>query len=742
MSEEKYLPNIYSKALADLIAFTKTEGLRIDLEEEGRKACAKFQDRFSPESLRNFSDEEILKNLFQFDGAETQSLIYTLEFDPIVKKCFGAITGWAAYKFGLYYRKADKRWLSGSVTRPEELSKREAIGKAKEIIDMLVRGCKTIKNHRLDNISDYEKLDGDLRSNCGKAYELTWVKKYFQMIFPDKLVCWYTMEQLRHLLYGFGIKPNLTYYGMVGQVVLLRQQSGLSPARFFEVCNKRFGPVKRFYRLSQSDENGDYGDEWLRKNIVAVGWNRLGDLNDYFGRGQEKKSLFNCLEKYYYENDKGSCLRKSNEIGYFYYATEFDAFVVVRGQKLIGIADKLGPNYFSEDEPLSHCRKVNWCYKASPDEQLPVVEKPRTSCVLIESDENLMYLYKRYYHNNDGKDAAAGENNYVSEFERNRIIYGAPGTGKSYMVNREKDELLKYGGTYERVTFHHDYGYSDFVGTYKAVPSKDIDGREITTYKYVPGPFMRVLAAALKNQKEKLVKPHLLIIEEINRARVASVFGEIFQLLDRDENDESEFPICISEDMKLYLAHELGCMPEDCSEIKIPGNMFIWATMNTAEQGVFPLDTAFKRRWNFKYIGIDRNDEFLNGKKVIIGKGSNARNVEWNSLRKAINDRMAVLKINEDKMIGPYFFNNKLFDAAGNIINNRFILAFVNKLLMYLYDDAAKLVREKLFADDIDTTRFSNICNAFEEKGIFAFHSSIVDQVLSLETLDNLDGRD
>ena len=131
-----------------------------------------------------------------------------------------------------------------------------------------------------------------------------------------------------------------------------------------------------------------------------------------------------------------------------------------------------------------------------------------------------------------------------------------------------------------------------------------------------------------------------------------------------------------------------------------------------------------------------------NCKKVIIGKGSNARNVEWNSLRKAINDRMAVLKINEDKMIGPYFFNNKLFDAAGNIINNRFILAFVNKLLMYLYDDAAKLVREKLFADDVDATRFSNICDAFEEKGIFAFHSSIVDQVLSLETLDNLDGRD
>ena len=102
---------------------------------------------------------------------------------------------------------------------------------------------------------------------------------------------------------------------------------------------------------------------------------------------------------------------------------------------------------------------------------------------------------------------------------------------------------------------------------------------------------------------------------------VAAVFGDVFQLLDRGDDEVSEYPIQASEDIKRYLAGELGGNPDDYSEIRIPDNMFIWATMNSADQGVFPMDTAFKRRWDFTYLGIDDSEAGIVGKKVILGQG-------------------------------------------------------------------------------------------------------------------------
>ena len=138
------------------------------------------------------------------------------------------------------------------------------------------------------------------------------------------------------------------------------------------------------------------------------------------------------------------------------------------------------------------------------------------------------------------------------------------------------------------MTFHPDYSYANFVGTYKPVPCKDSDGKDAITYSYVPGPFMRTYVKALQNSRTDAPKPFLLVIEEINRANVAAVFGDVFQLLDRGDDEVSEYPIQASEDIKKYLAGELGGNPDDYAEIRIPDNMFIWATMNSADQGRIP----------------------------------------------------------------------------------------------------------------------------------------------------------
>lgn len=280
---------------------------------------------------------------------------------------------------------------------------------------------------------------------------------------------------------------------------------------------------------------------------------------------------------------------------------------------------------------------------------------------------------------------------------------------------------------YERITFHPDYSYANFVGTYKPVPYLKEDGTEGITYKYVPGPFMRIFVEAIKNSRTDKIKPYLLIIEEINRANVAAVFGDIFQLLDRDDNNKSEYPIEASEDIKKYLVEQLGGTEEDYKKIFIPDNMFIWATMNSADQGVFPVDTAFKRRWNFEYLGIDEKETDISEKYVILGEGNFKRKIEWNKLRKSINNKLSELKVNEDKLLGPFFLSKKIIQTnENNIINNKiFVDAFKGKVLMYLFEDAAKQRRKSLFSIDDDKMRYSTICNKFDERGVYIFDTDI-----------------
>ena len=337
-----------------------------------------------------------------------------------------------------------------------------------------------------------------------------------------------------------------------------------------------------------------------------------------------------------------------------------------------------------------------------------------------------------------------------SEFPRNRILFGAPGTGKSYTIKKDSIKLLgsENSPDYERVTFHSDYSYANFVGTYKPVPTIDENGNDSITYKYVPGPFVRVLVKALRNaiavkEGREKTKPYLLIIEEINRAHIAAVFGDVFQLLDRDDHGVSEYDIQVSEDMRDYLADALKCDPSSCERIRIPDNMFIWASMNSADQGVFPMDTAFKRRWSFKYIGVDDEEldsdgnEYQNDTFTIAGE-----EIEWNVLRRAINAKLSSdkIKLHEDKLMGPFFL--KIRDKEGESIftdstkNEEFIQLFCDKVLMYLFEDAAKTKRKDLFEGlkEIDRiNRYSYVCEQFRDIGIGIFGGDFIKSYYEVE---------
>ena len=318
-----------------------------------------------------------------------------------------------------------------------------------------------------------------------------------------------------------------------------------------------------------------------------------------------------------------------------------------------------------------------------------------------------------------------GTEQVYSDKPLNRILFGAPGTGKSHKLGEDMVELLENAEKdYERVTFHPDYAFSQFVGTYKPVPVINVEGKEEISYQYVPGPFIRIYVEALKSAQTDNPKPYLLLIEEINRAKVATVFGDIFQLLDRKDG-VSEYPIRTSEDLRQYLAKELNVSEAQVATLTLPDNLYIWATMNSADQGVFPMDTAFKRRWDFEYLELDGGEDEIAGYQFTVA----GQTYEWNALRKALNEVLSEdFNVNEDKLMGPFFIKldaYKVEDSFEKMLDDKFLDVFKNKVLMYLFDDAAKQKREDFFQGVENSNRYSVICKEFEQNGLQIFDHKV-----------------
>lgn len=317
------------------------------------------------------------------------------------------------------------------------------------------------------------------------------------------------------------------------------------------------------------------------------------------------------------------------------------------------------------------------------------------------------------------------------------IFSGAPGTGKSYTLNKWANVYFKDGNNsyYERVTFHPNMTYGQFVGVFKPFPSGDSNSP--ITYKFVPGVLLKQLEKAYKNPEKK----YLILIEEINRANVASVFGDVFQLLDRKDG-VSEYPISIPEDILLRFYDKkdgiLGKNTNISEEIQeklnneglfFPTNLYIWASMNGADQGVMPMDTAFKRRWEFEKFDVNDlgevDAEFFDDKFIKYNHGE----VSWNELRKALNSRMLELKIPEDKLMGPYFLSRETLEDTDKLTKS-----FESKVLMYLFDDAAKMKRKDFFNLEYKDMYYSALVNSFRELGINVFNEISVNDVDAQES--------
>lgn len=283
----------------------------------------------------------------------------------------------------------------------------------------------------------------------------------------------------------------------------------------------------------------------------------------------------------------------------------------------------------------------------------------------------------------------------------NKIYYGIPGCGKSYYIeNTVLDGVDKKNNVF-RTTFYLDYSNSDFIGQIYPV----VDDDDKVKYEPIPGPFTKALERALTNKGEMIY----LVIEEINRGNAAAIFGDTFQLLDRlKENKngrvigDSEYPIsnAFIED---YLRKQgVEFTP---GNIYIPHNLTLLATMNTSDQNVFPLDTAFKRRWNREKVTSDWGDE-NKIKKLYIPYSS----VTWETFVKTINKEMIDKSakedapISEDKQMGAYFADESMLTKDPNEKDGDKIDSFANNVLDYLFNDVTKFNHKILFEEQILTT--------------------------------------
>jgi len=257
---------------------------------------------------------------------------------------------------------------------------------------------------------------------------------------------------------------------------------------------------------------------------------------------------------------------------------------------------------------------------------------------------------------------------FKSDSSLQQIYFGTPGSGKSWTIKQkyEQDETKVF-----RTTFHPDTDYASFVGCYK--PVKDEDDDKKIVYEFVPQAFTDAYVAAWND----LEHPYYLIIEEINRGNCAQIFGDLFQLLDRDKNGFSEYPIKADHDLKDYLVEHL---PENNEGIKdgklcLPPNLSIIASMNTSDQSLFPMDSAFKRRWSWEYVPIDYENAESSKFEITIGDES----YNWHDFLKAVNEKIKNVTSSEDKQMGNFFIKSSIDEKE-----------FCDKVMFYLWSEIGK----------------------------------------------------
>lgn len=675
----------YDKAAERIKDHILTSGLSYPATDEELQALyEEFQDRFSPEKLKEISDDQLLRTLFYTTEGTNDSLCYWLEFNPKIREHFGSIAGGSSFKFGLFQKKDTGVWVTGGPRNPEELTETGALALGKQIRDMIVRGADIIRAAgELQSASDYEKLDVDLNAAIGKYAFFAWIHKYYHMIFPGLFCTWHASDLQRHMLYGFGIKPSQKYYGRSGQLAIIARKAALRAPAFANAAYDLFGDIRQFIRIGTSSDNIKYAEDWQSRSIVAIGWNGLGSLTEYEQDNSLNQSAVQAaLMEHYYQEDARTASRKAGEIALFYSAGKNSVFVPMDGEQLLALCDDTGSYGFEDGSVFAHLRPVKWHRCFSKEDKLPNKgEGLRTTCVQIKDPDNLLYLYDKYYGITDAgeiqEEEKAVEQNHTPRvaplYPLNMILYGAPGTGKTYSAveyavsiientpfvlsntaSERQARMTRYqelvdSGRIVFTTFHQNYGYEEFIQGIRPQITADRVG-----FRIADGVFKKIADKAMQDPANHYV----IIIDEINRGNISKIFGELITLIEEDKR--------WGEVNQLKATLPLG------DTFAVPNNLFIIGTMNTADKSISLIDVALRRRFDF------------------IGMYPDLNVIADDTLRQAVERLNGFLRVElngSDLLIGHSFFVNRTAGDLGEIMNKNIIPL----LYEYFFDEEPKV---------------------------------------------------